>query len=319
MPNRTLFGLLNVNKPTGVASRDVVDRVQRILRPTKVGHSGTLDPLAEGVLVLTIGPATRLTKYIQSMPKTYEATFLLGRDSDTDDTEGNVQIREHVQYPTAAQVLELLPRFRGRIMQRPPIYSALKVRGQRAYAMARKGETPILEPRPVHIYRLTLDRYEPPQLAMTIQCEGGTYIRALGRDIGLALGTGGVMSRLTRTAVGNFSLADARPFDALTRPILAEHLLPPTDAIRDLPRTSISQQEATELRHGRTIERFGPRENLLAAITSQGELAALLAPRDAATGPGSSDSRPIRYGPIRNFLPFIAPAGDNSSPDTTTG
>src|SRR5436190_8799230 len=199
-----MFGLLNVDKPSGLTSRDVVNRVQRLVKPHKVGHAGTLDPLASGVLVVCVGPATRLIEYVQRMPKRYLATFLLGRRSETEDIEGAVTELTDTPVPTVEQAHGALPNFVGRIQQLPPAFSALKVDGQRAYALARKGETPDLQPRPIEVYSVELVEYSYPQLVLDIRCGSGTYVRSLGRDIARALGTEAVMSALVRTEIGPF-------------------------------------------------------------------------------------------------------------------
>jgi len=204
-----MFGILNVNKPTGWTSRDVVNRVQGLVRPAKAGHAGTLDPLATGVLVVCVGPATRLISYVQQMPKIYEATFLLGRTSPSDDTETAVTELSNAPEPSLTEIQALLPQFIGSVQQRPPAYSALKVKGQRAYKLARQGETVNLEPRTVEIYELQVDDYQYPECKLTLRCGSGTYVRSVGRDLAESLGTGAVMSELTRTAIGDFCVGDA--------------------------------------------------------------------------------------------------------------
>src|SRR5436309_1327485 len=149
-----MFGLLNVEKPAGLTSRDVVNRVQRLVRPHKVGHAGTLDPLATGVLVLAVGPATRLVEYIQQMPKMYQSAFLLGRTSDTEDIEGNVTELSEPPIPNRKEIVSAISSFVGTIEQRPPAYSALKVAGRPAYKLARRGEEPQLAPRPVVVHSI---------------------------------------------------------------------------------------------------------------------------------------------------------------------
>ena len=154
-----MFGLLNLSKPAGVTSRDLVNRVQRLVKPHKVGHAGTLDPLASGVLVVCLGSATRLIEYVQRMPKRYLATFLLGRQSETEDIEGTVTELVDPPVPTEAQLLAALPNFIGVIQQLPPAFSALKVEGKRAYEMARQGEIPDLKPRPIEVHSIDLIEY----------------------------------------------------------------------------------------------------------------------------------------------------------------
>jgi tRNA pseudouridine55 synthase len=211
-----LFGLLNLNKPPGVTSRRLVDRVQRLVKPAKVGHAGTLDPLASGVLVLGIGPATRLVEYIQEMPKHYRATFLLGRTSTTEDIDGEVTELEDAVPPTRERLERIAEEMTGEIEQRPPIYSALKVSGRRAYALARAGQQVELAPRMVRIHCLRIVRYEYPELCLDVACGGGTYVRSLGRDLAERAGTAAVMSALERTAIGRFVVADALEASRLT-------------------------------------------------------------------------------------------------------
>ena len=202
-------GLLNIDKPAGVTSRDAVDLVQRLARPAKVGHAGTLDPLATGVLVTCVGSATRLIEYVQRMPKSYVGTFLLGRSSTTEDIDGPVTLLPDPPIPPSAGIEAAAEKFVGRFLQRPPVFSALKVAGRRAYDLARRGESPELKPRPIEVYALKVARYDYPELVLEIQCGSGTYVRSLGRDLAESLGTAAVMSALARTAIGPWTLETA--------------------------------------------------------------------------------------------------------------
>lgn len=267
-----MFGLLNIDKPPAVTSRDVVNHVQTLVRPNKAGHAGTLDPLATGVLVVCVGPATRLVPFIQQQRKVYRATFLLGRTSDTDDIEGRVSLLEHAPEVRREQVVSLLPQFLGRIEQVPPQYSAVKVRGERAYAMARAGRKAELAPRAVQIDRLDLLAFDGVELSLEVECGSGTYVRAIGRDLGTALGTGAVMSRLVRTRIGPFLLEAAAPLDAITRESLPSRLLPAALAVADLPHCAIDGTRWDHLRHGRSVP--------------AGELPALAGEPIAVFGPG---------------------------------
>ncbi|HEX5470857.1 MAG TPA: tRNA pseudouridine(55) synthase TruB, partial [Lacipirellulaceae bacterium] len=175
------FGVLNVKKPGGATSRDAVDHVQRLVRPAKAGHAGTLDPLATGVLVICVGQATRLIRYVQRMPKTYRAQFLLGRRSETDDIEGQVELMDDCSRPAREAVDHVIAQFIGEIEQKPPAHSAIKLAGRRAYQLARKGAEFELTPRPVVVHRIIVRRYEYPELELDIECGSGTYVRALGR------------------------------------------------------------------------------------------------------------------------------------------
>jgi len=272
-----VFGLLVVNKPAGVTSRDVVNRVQRLVRPHKVGHAGTLDPLATGVLVIAIGPATRLVEYVQRMPKSYRATFLLGRASDTEDVDGEVRELANPPQPTAEQIEAALAQFQGRIEQVPPAYSALKVAGQRAYTIARRGEAVELAARPVEIHSLDLVSYSYPLLTLLVRCGGGTYIRSLGRDLARSLGTDAVMSALVREAIGPFMLADAIDADDQGAATVAECLVPPLMALGDLPRCEVTSSEVGQLAKGQPIlNRWNTQIEEAAAVDGEGNLVAVV-------------------------------------------
>ncbi len=278
----SIAGLLNIDKPGGVTSRDVVNVVQKIVRPAKVGHAGTLDPLASGVLVVCIGSATRLIEYVQRMPKHYAATFLLGQQSPTDDTEGDVTPLDAPPIPSHDELTAALESFRGEIMQRPPAYSAIKVQGRRAYDLARRGKAPQLEARPVTIHRLEIVAYDYPELQLDIQCGSGTYVRALGRDIAEQLGTAAVMSALRRTAIGSFTVEGAVAQEAISRERLDELLLSPLRAVELLPQVQLNEPQLEQVSHGRTIQldpefqATNPTE--FAALDTQGNLAAILKP-----------------------------------------
>ncbi|MBN2021644.1 MAG: tRNA pseudouridine(55) synthase TruB [Pirellulales bacterium] len=275
-------GLLNLHKPSGATSRDVVNRVQRLLpRRAKIGHAGTLDPLASGVLVACVGPATRLIPYVQRMPKSYTGTFLLGRGSPTEDVEGPVSELVDPPVPTIDAIREAARALTGPIQQRPPAYSALKLHGQRAYALARAGKDVTLAPREVVVLRIDVRAYAYPELVLDVECKAGTYIRSLGRDLAESLGTAAVMSGLVRTAIGPFTLAEAIDPDGLSRENLPERLLPPLCAVSGLARVTLSAEAAIDVRHGRTIPLppHAPRAAEYAALDSAGRLLAILIPR----------------------------------------
>lgn len=273
-----MFGLLNVDKPAGLTSRDVVNRVQRLVKPHKVGHAGTLDPLATGVLIVAIGPATRLIEYVQRLPKTYQATFLLGRTSDTEDIEGRVEELPHAARPSEAQLRAALPQFLGTIQQAPPAYSAVKVEGQRAYKLARRGAAVELAPRPVEIYSLDLLRYDYPELELLVRCGSGTYIRSLGRDLAESLGTGAVLSALRRQAIGPFAAAEAISLAELSLPLVERGLQPPQLALADLPQIEIGDDDAKLLSYGQPIASRGRIAGAEAVAICGGRLIAILAP-----------------------------------------
>lgn len=277
-----------------MTSRRAVDCVKRLVRPAKVGHAGTLDPLASGVLVVCVGAATRLIAYVQAMPKRYIGTFLLGRESDTEDIEGEVRVVAGARQPSEEELRAAAASFVGRIEQRPPVYSALKVAGRRAYELARSGQPVELVPRPVVIHRIDVVRYEFPELVLDVECGSGTYLRSLGRDLAAAVGTTAVMSALVRTRVGSFTLEDARLPDELAPTALAEWLRPPLDALGQLARVAVTEPEIERLRHGLAIaDRSGSqREEAVgeevAAVDDRNNLVAILVRK------GDSTLRPVR-------------------------
>lgn len=248
------FGVLNVNKPPRCTSRDVVDRVERLTWPARAGHAGTLDPLASGVLVICVGRATRLIQYIQRMPKRYVATFLLGQRSETDDLEGQVTPLEGAPQPTLAAIEATLSRFVGEIQQRPPNHSAVKIAGRRAYQLARQGKLVEVAPRVVTIYRIDVRRYQYPELELEIECGSGTYVRSLGRDLAVALGTVAVMAALERTAIGGFLVENAIDPERLTSESLNQAILPALAAVAELPRIELTPAQVADIRHGRPID-----------------------------------------------------------------
>lgn len=232
-------GVIPVDKPVGATSRRCVDAVARALGTKAVGHAGTLDPLAVGVVVVCVGHATKLVDFIHALPKRYAATFLLGRASPSDDLETPVLEEADPPRPGRGTVEAALPAFRGEILQRPCDYSAVHVAGQRAYALARKGRSVELAPKPVRIDRLEITAYDWPRLGLDVECSSGTFIRAIGRDLAVALGTRAVMESLVRTAVGPFTRAAALPLDALTPDAARAALLPAAAAVAHLPRVTL--------------------------------------------------------------------------------
>jgi tRNA pseudouridine55 synthase len=274
-----MVGLLIVNKPSGMSSRRVVDIVARRAGTKRVGHAGTLDPLASGVLVVCLGWATRLVSFIQDRPKTYVARFLLGRRSDTDDVTGEQTEVCDAPQPTRADVEAALPMFVGEILQVPPQFSAVHVGGQRAHAMARLGKTVSLEPRPVQIHRMTLLRYEYPELELEIDCGSGTYIRSIARDLGNHLGCGALLGELVRQRIGEFSLANSVSIDDLSTLPMEELLRQPLEAVADLPRHNLRLLDCDQLVRGRALLCPAgcqhPAGSLVALVDEDGQLQAL--------------------------------------------
>ncbi len=251
--SESLSGIINLNKPSGITSRQAVDVVKRLVRPAKTGHAGTLDPLACGVLVVCVGAATRLIEYVQQAPKSYTGTFLLGRSSPTEDIEGEVTEWVAAPEPSHAEIVAAARQMIGEILQRPPAFSALKVAGRRAYDLARAGHEVELQPRPITIHRIEVVRYEYPELVLDIECGSGTYVRSLGRDLAESLGTSAVMSGLVRTAIGRFRLEDACRPDELTGESLQQWLLPADQAVETLPRVELTDEQARRIVNGLAI------------------------------------------------------------------
>ncbi|MCP4378728.1 MAG: tRNA pseudouridine(55) synthase TruB, partial [bacterium] len=249
-----MFGLLNINKPVGPTSHNVVAQVRKLIanKKIKVGHAGTLDPFANGVLVVCVGPATRLADYVQRQPKGYRAVITLGATSDTHDTEGEITKNPHAA--TVAiddiNIKSVLKTFVGQIDQIPPAHSAVHVNGLRAYDLARAGHKLDLPARKVNIYRIDLLEFQYPNLTIDISCGSGTYIRSLARDIGEKLGVGAYCSGLTRTSIGKFNLSDAIDMDSVDPPA---NLIDPITALDSLTRIAVDQADRNRLAMGKKV------------------------------------------------------------------
>lgn len=248
-------GFLNIDKPAGMTSHDVVARLRRLVQQKRVGHGGTLDPAATGVLPVALGEATRLVSYLVDGRKGYRATVELGRSTTTDDAEGATVEERPVPAISQADLEQALLPFVGTILQVPPMYSAIQVAGQRMYDLARQGQTVELAPREVEIDRIEVLAWQPPLLTLDIRCGKGTYIRAIARDLGAALGCGAHLAALRRTQVGPLMLATAVPLAVLLedRTRLAEHLLPPEMAIAEWPRADLDEAHTRRIRNGLPI------------------------------------------------------------------
>jgi tRNA pseudouridine55 synthase len=253
-PDPLIHGVLPVDKPAGPTSHDVVALARRALRTRRIGHTGTLDPFATGLLLLCVGHATRIAEYLSGMDKRYSATVRLGVATDTDDHTGTVTAEADTSAVTAALVEQALARFRGAVLQTPPQYSAKKRDGERAYTAARQGRVVSFEPVPVHIHELTLVSLEPPVVGLEVLCSSGTYIRSIARDLGSALGVGGHLTALRRTAIGPHSVATALSLDRLAVPGAVEAaLLPVIAALPHLPRIDLDDDTAAAVGHGRRV------------------------------------------------------------------
>jgi tRNA pseudouridine55 synthase len=255
---RALNGWLIIDKPQGLTSTDVVNRVRRWFDAQKAGHGGTLDPLATGVLPIAFGHATKTVPYVMDGTKLYRFTLRMGEARDTDDADGQVIGTSDVR-PTDEQLRAALPALTGDIMQVPPIFSAIKIAGERAYDMAREGRAPVMEPRPARVDRFELvERIDADTAVFEVQSGKGVYMRSLARDVAVACGTLGHVAALRRMRVGPFTEEQAIPLDKLARgedtpPASPDFLLPVVTALADIPALALTEAEAFGLSNGQAI------------------------------------------------------------------
>ncbi len=278
-------GLLLVDKPAGMTSHDVVARVRRLSGERRIGHAGTLDPLATGLLVLLMGRATRLASYLQHATKTYTALIRLGETTTTDDAEGEVLASAPVTC-TAKDIRAALAGFLGEQEQVPPAYSAIKVDGAPVYRRARKGEQVTLTPRKVTFYALQLVAWSPPDALVTITCSAGTYVRSLARDLGVRLGCGGHVRALRRETAGQFRVGDALTLEQVAalaeKGTLETALLSPMAALADWPRVTLPPELARAVQHGMRVPLPEPlHAPYVLACDADGRWLAILAPAEA--------------------------------------
>jgi tRNA pseudouridine55 synthase len=273
-------GVLVIDKPIGLTSHDVVQIVRKGTGIRRAGHTGTLDPRASGVLVVLIGPAVRLSEYVSASDKRYQATIRLGSATDTYDSEGMITSESSSNHITEEKFDEILQTFVGEIEQVPPPYSAVKVKGRKAYEMARKGEEVELEPRKINVYSLELLEWAPPEVVIDAYCSSGTYVRSLANDLGNALGTGAHLIGLRRTKSGRFTLREAVPLRKLKESFDAgdwyKHLIPAADALGDWPAVELDGGQVDLVRHGHRIPAEEGSQGWARAISQQGDLVALL-------------------------------------------
>lgn len=269
-------GVLPVDKPAGPTSHDMVARTRRALSTKRVGHTGTLDPFASGLLLLCLGTATRLAEYLTGLPKRYRATLRLGVQTNTDDLEGE-PIRKSDRWSelTAEQIQQALTSQVGARMQVPPAFSAKRVNGERMYERARRGDTVDLPPVPVTIHALQVGRISPPEVEFDVTVSSGTYIRAIARDAGEALGVGAHLTALRRVAVGDFSIDSAVPGDSIDPDQAANALILPADAVVHLPRVAISEADKTAISYGQRLANSDGRSGVLSLVGGAGELIAI--------------------------------------------
>jgi tRNA pseudouridine55 synthase len=258
-------GILNINKAPGMTSFAVVSRVKHICREKHCGHAGTLDPLATGVLPICLGQATRVIEYLFDHAKTYRAELKLGVTSDTYDSEGKILTECDASKVSRQDIEKVLPQFRGNILQKPPMYSALKHQGQPLYKLAREGIEIEREDRPVSIYQLEIVDFKSPLLTLEIECSKGTYIRSLADDIGKALGCGAVMQGLVRRQVGDFKIEEALTLEQLEEAFKQgtgeKNLYAADYALQNFPALIVNHEQQCSLVHGMPL-----------AIPVQGEL-----------------------------------------------
>ena len=271
-------GILIVDKPGGMTSHDVVARIRRLVGTRRVGHAGTLDPMATGVLVIGVEKATRLLGHLALTTKEYQATIRLGVSTTTDDAEGEVVSAASTADVTPEALSAAISALTGEIQQVPPGVSAIKVNGQRAYKLTRSGEAPTLAARPVTVYSFEVasTRRDGDILDVdaVIRCSSGTYIRALARDLGAALGTGGHLTALRRTQVGPYPIAEARTLEFLAETVVVTPL--ETAAAAAFPRRDLTADEARRLSHGQRLPATGAPDSPVAAFSPEGTLIALL-------------------------------------------
>jgi len=285
-------GLVIVDKPGGLTSHDVVARIRRLAGTRRVGHAGTLDPMATGVLVVGVEKATRLLGHLTLTEKQYDATIRLGQSSNTDDAEGQLTTIAPATGLTPETISKAIADLTGEIQQVPPAVSAIKVDGQRAYKLTRAGAAPELKPRPVTVYEFTVTAIRPAgdgdltgltDIDATVRCSSGTYIRALARDLGNSLGTGGHLTALRRTRVGGYGLDTAKTLDQLAERFEVVPLA--LAAAAAFARRDLSADEARRVAHGGCLPAGPAAPGPTAAFAPDGSLVALLAEQDGQARP----------------------------------
>ena len=287
---QTRWGLILLDKPSGPTSHDMVYAVRRGTGGQRVGHAGTLDPLATGLLVMCLGPATRLSEYLSGKDKRYQARVRLGQATNTYDSQGEVT-ETRAAIPERAGVAAALAGFRGPQQQVPPAFSAIKRGGQKSYELARRGEAVVLGARPITIFTLDLVEWEPPELVLDVHCSAGTYIRSLAHDLGQQLGCGAHLCALRRTASGSLPLAEAVSLATLQEAFAVgswtQYLRPADSALADWPAVNLSAEAAARVRRGLSVPReqgkAGPgAERLGRAYDPAGQFIAVLRADPAA-------------------------------------
>lgn len=300
MAESPIFGLLNIDKPAGMTSHDVVDWLRKQIGLQKIGHAGTLDPAATGVLVLCLGSATRLSEYIMGHTKTYLATIRLGQNTDTYDAEGEIISSDDTPVEQAA-FEAALSTFKGHIKQVPPMYSALKQGGEKLYEKARRGEEVEREARDVIMYKLNVESFVYPEAMVLVRCSPGTYIRSLAYDVGASLGVGAHLQSLRRLASGeNFTVDNAITLEALEAAIKEgtwrEHLISVRLGLSDMPYIELNNDQEARVRNGQAIKLGISNRSLIQAWTDEGLFVAVM-----SRNPDESDDEQADWKPIKVF------------------
>jgi tRNA pseudouridine55 synthase len=274
-----ISGVLVIDKPIGLTSHDVVQIVRKGTNIRRAGHTGTLDPRASGVLVVLVGPAVRLSEYVSASDKRYQAVIKLGTATDTYDAEGKITSTSIVDI-TEESFEAALNKFVGEIVQVPPPYSAVKVKGKKAYERARDGEKVELQPRKIQVYNLELLEWAPPEAVVDAYCSSGTYVRSLAHDLGEEMGCGAHLIGLRRTKSGRFTLREAIPLrklrEAFDQGSWYQYLIPAAEALSDWPSIDLDLEQIEAVRHGHRIPADLESPERIRAISDQGELVALL-------------------------------------------
>ncbi len=296
-----IFGLLNINKPSGPTSHDIVAGTRRGLHEKRVGHAGTLDPMASGVLIVAVGPATRLVEYLTASQKTYLAQVTLGVTTDSHDAQGEIVSRRPVPPNLTRAMLEsALVKFRGPIMQKPPVYSAIKVGGKSAHARIRAGQVVDLAPRPVTVYSLDLLSVDLPVVELRVVCSPGTYIRSLAHDLGEALGCGAMLSHLVRIASGQFRVEEAVGWSDLQSAFAAgswsDYIIPADRALEGAPQITLSEPQLSRVRNGAPYQDIKVTDGVARAYAADGRFVAVL----------QGDSAAGLWQPVKVFAEVLA-------------
>lgn len=274
-------GILNIHKPIGMTSHDVVAKVRKLLKQRRVGHAGTLDPAASGVLPICVGQGTRVAEYLSESGKAYRATIIFGAETDTYDVEGEVTRTASTENLSQAQIEEVLAAFRGKQMQIPPRYSAIKIQGQAAYKRARAGEELALAARPIEFFHLEIVDWQAPVLTLDVACSKGTYIRSLAYDLGRAVDCGAHLGGLIRTRSGPFLLEESITLEELATASaqgeFARYAQPADRALAQYPALRLSVEEEQRVRHGSAFsyEIPDPERTLARVYNSEGTFMAI--------------------------------------------